>query len=335
MRRDLFILILPFLVHASLSYGLELEEQSPDGVYKSTDQTLAVRFIPPKGWEAMPGYAESPSGFMHVEFVSSQLSGASIGIAVTPAPVKGAAEAQLLNSLKESVETDQAILEKEFVEFGGVKAFVSVSVFTGMKTKQIQFFKAGKLVTLSFVADEGDFPRLLPAVEESFKTFDLISPASSNFTTEPVSVGEGSLSPSEKLFKLFQEIADRVSLDSLKEAQKSGVLPQLREMDEVSLQELARQGGAQLMEKFKDAFVVSDPEAQKMLQGQYNDAENMKVIREAITRFSNLSVLLPVPIQYLVEKYHRSLRGEPFSSLEAEFTARLFSGYLRQNQSRR
>ena len=111
-------------------------------------------------------------------------------------------------------------------------------------------------------------------------------------------------------------------------------MSRLEGMDEQSVQAFALQGSHELMGLARDAFVVPETEAEKMLEGEYDDAKNMKSIQDSILKFSNLSVSLPIPLEHLVEKYSSSLEGKSFSSIEAEFTARLFKEYLRQNQGK-
>lgn len=331
MRRGLFLFTLMFFLSIPLSYAQELRDPSPDGMYKVDD--VIFKFIPPKGWK-MSDTTGTPSSAMPIAFMETPLSGSVVSVSVRPSPLlDGAAGARLLNGMQEAFKTDQTLSEKQIVEFKGVKAFVSVSDLGGAKTKQIQFFKAGNWVILSFVALEADdFARLLPSVDESFKTFDIV-PTGGNSLESLAPAGQDSLSPSEKVSKLFQEVAYKVSLGCLKEAQKRNLEPELNGMDEKSLQEGARQGSADLMTRFKDAFVVSDSEARKMLQGKYDDAGNMKTIRESLDRFNAMSFVIPLPIQYLVEEYSNSFKGEPFSSLDAEFTARLFKEYLKQKRA--
>ncbi len=139
---------------------------------------------------------------------------------------------------------------------------------------------------------------------------------------------------SEKIFKQFHTIADKICFEMVKRIKQRSP-EEYREMlmeeygqermDDTALQEATNRMSSQLMGMFGDAFIVSDSEAKKMLAGEYDDAKNRKDIEKYISEFMKWNVrTIPPIVEYLIEKYNKY----PLSSLELEFTARLFKKFL-------
>lgn len=82
-----------------------------------------------------------------------------------------------MEKLMKATDKDKSILAREIVDFNNTKAFSSVSDLGGLKTWTIQFLKDGNMFTITFAADSKIFDALLPSIEESLKTFEVISPA--------------------------------------------------------------------------------------------------------------------------------------------------------------
>lgn len=133
--------------------------------------------------------------------------------------------------------------------------------------------------------------------------------------------------PSGELQKKFKTISDKICweimLEQNKIAKQSG-----QELPESQLKMTADTVSSELMKKYKNAFSVPDDEAENLLSGKYNDLDNQASMLNCVREFSALNVMLPVPIQYLIEKSHK----QKLTGLELEFTTRLFKEYLKQSR---
>lgn len=130
-----------------------------------------------------------------------------------------------------------------------------------------------------------------------------------------------------EVFKLFRSVSAEISYQTIK--------PMNPTLGEFQLRQVTGQLGDELMVKYEEAFTATAAEAERILAGEFDDAKNRETIDRCIEGFSKLNVQLPQPIVYLIDQYNESLRqvpGDSFSGLEAEFTARFFKEYLRQNQ---
>jgi len=130
---------------------------------------------------------------------------------------------------------------------------------------------------------------------------------------------------SEQVFKKFQLLLDNLCLE-LATAQNKIAASQGKGPSEQELRDMAQRASFELMTKYKDAFVLSDIEAKKIFYGDINDAKNKIDINDCISRMAKLNVQLPMPIQYLIERYN----DNSLLSFELEFAARLFKEYLKQ-----
>lgn len=137
-------------------------------------------------------------------------------------------------------------------------------------------------------------------------------------------LAQSNLSPSEKISQKFQAISDKICWEVMLE-QNQIAKEYGEELPKNQLKMMAEKASSDLMQKYKNAFIVSESEAKELLAEKYNDLGNRQEINNSIKEFSKLSVMLPMPIQYLIEQYNqRKLEG-----LDLEFAARLFKEYLK------
>jgi hypothetical protein len=134
-------------------------------------------------------------------------------------------------------------------------------------------------------------------------------------------------SSSQELQNKFKAIADKICWDIMLK-QNRIAKEQGKELSENQLKAMAESASSGLMEKYKNAFIVSDIEAKKILSNEYDDSKNKEEFNNCVKEFANLSVILPLPIQYLIEQSH----SQNLTRLELEFAARLFKEYLEQNK---
>jgi|GEM_PF-2811828 len=150
-------------------YGLS--DPPKDGLYKVKDVT--IKFIPPAGWL----YAGTMMG--NIKFMprgDSLIT--SLNIFCFFKVVSNDAEWQEnINNTREIMGRSPVYLNTEIINFANTKALSSVVDTDGLKARQIEFFKNGIGFMLNFTAEEQDFDKFLPVVEESFKSFEIISPA--------------------------------------------------------------------------------------------------------------------------------------------------------------
>jgi len=88
----------------------------------------------------------------------------------------------------------------------------------------------------------------------------------------------------------------------------------------------AKELSVDLTQAYKNAFILNEAEAEKIVTGKFDDAHNNAIILESVKKMATLKVSLPEPIQYLIDKSSK----QTLSGIEGEFTARLFTEYLKQ-----
>lgn len=169
MKRIIGILLLSILAFLPLAYADGAEQLNYDQ-YKI--ENAIIKFSPPAGWALRQG----PVPSIHLTFYprSADLTPASLGIVACSAPFGSGFD---MEKLMKATDKDKSILSREIVDFDNTKAFSSVSDLGGLKTWTIQFLKDGNMFTITFAADTKIFDALLPSIEESLKTFDVVSPA--------------------------------------------------------------------------------------------------------------------------------------------------------------
>jgi len=132
-------------------------------IYRGDELTLA--FSSPEGWEkssVMISFSP-PKGTGDVTITQ-------ISIMVHALPDVPMAP-ELIEKTAEMMKTKDPSSMVEVIDFAGTKAVSSASDISGMMTRQILFTKDGKQYVLIFVAEGEDYELWLPAVEESFKSF--------------------------------------------------------------------------------------------------------------------------------------------------------------------
>ena len=297
-----------------------LAEAPADGIFKLGE--ITIKFIPPKGWGMLK--QDSSNEYNGIQFMASDSMITSLGISVRPFPSVSSGsgtKASLENMLKEEASKDPSVSEQRMIKFADTDAATLITKSGTIKTKQIQFFKGINMFIISFIAEDQDFDKFLPVVEESLRSFEVITPVSQK---ESVSK-KVYLDPSKALYDKFQTLSEKITSEALKSATEQGLV----KVPEESLSAMIKEGSSQLMVRFHDAFVVSDAEAQKILNGGCDDISNSENVKNYISEFMKLQVILPGPIVFLIEKLHEN----SLSSLELEFTARLFKEYLKQMKS--
>jgi hypothetical protein len=134
-----------------------------------------------------------------------------------------------------------------------------------------------------------------------------------------------SVSPQEQAFKQFQSVSDKICSELVtnqnKIAEKEGW-----GLTENDLKEAINKASLELMARFKEAFIISEAEAQKILSGEYDNTKNKKDIKDCVDKITKYAAQLPLPVQYLLSKYQEG----SLSGLELEFTARVFKEYVKQ-----
>lgn len=310
-----------FLLFTPFCYAqLDLAEPPADGIYRRDD--IAIKFIPPPGWKIQSNSFQKEYG--QVVFRPSSFDFmASLGISVVSRPLSMTVTgADILESTKREMDKDETVLKAEIITFADTKALSSVTSISGIKIKQIQFYTDKNMHMFTFLAEEENFDKLLPAVDESLKSFKIVSPVPEKRTPESMDL---SLSPSKELFEKFKSISDKLCLalvvkhNEIAEMHGKG-------LDEKRLREMANTASLEIMTRYKNAFIISDTEAKIILSGEYNNVQNKKDIESYIFEFEKLNVMLPLPITYLIFRYNERLLRD----LDLEFTARLFKEYLRQ-----
>jgi len=138
-----------------------------------------------------------------------------------------------------------------------------------------------------------------------------------------------SASPQEQVAKKFQSVSDKISSELVRNqnkiAEKEGW-----GLTQNQLKEAIDKASTEFMARFKNAFIISDAEAQKILSDEYDKNKNENDIKDCIGKMTKYAVELPLPVQYLLSKYQEG----SLSGLELEFTARLFKEYLKQTEER-
>ena len=136
------------------------------------------------------------------------------------------------------------------------------------------------------------------------------------------------LSPSEKMQNKFQSFSTELWTKILTSvAEQENGQKMLEEIEGETLQEKAKKLNSEMMEKWGNAFVVSDVEAARLLSGKYDDNKNKIEVSNCISQFAKRGVPLPFIFRYLMQEFQT---GKLNSGLLLEFTARLFKEHLKQ-----
>jgi hypothetical protein len=220
MKNAIGIILISILAFAGLAYA-DGAGQMADDIYKIDN--VVVKFSPPLGWALKQG----PVPSIHLNFapMSENSSAASLGIVACYAPFAAGFD---MERLMKATENDVSILSREIIDFNDTKAFSSISEIGGLKTKSIQFLKDGNMFTITFIADNKDYDAMLPAIEESLKTFQVISSehpqaeAQAQSITQTRTVSPAQTPPLPLVAEPFQE---KVQADSVvKILLKSGTM---------------------------------------------------------------------------------------------------------------
>lgn len=126
----------------------------------------------------------------------------------------------------------------------------------------------------------------------------------------------------------FSAMSDEICLNSVKKiTEEMGMSKEAIEaIGEQGMSLKAKELSSDLMQGYKNAFIITEAEAQKIVAGQFDEIKNSATIAESVKKMAALTVSLPQPIEYLINK---SKKGT-LSGIESEFAARLFTEYLRQ-----
>lgn len=188
-----FLLLTPFCYAQNddfSDFDLGFADPPANGIYKRDD--IAIKFIPPVGWKIQDNSFQEEYG--RITFAPSSFSdiGTNLGISVLPMPLDMAAGgADALEFAKQEMDKDETVLEAEISIFADTKALTSISSISGMKTKQIQFYKDSKMFVITFLAEEENFDRLLPTIDESLKTFEINPADSGSESSQPIDLKGG------------------------------------------------------------------------------------------------------------------------------------------------
>jgi hypothetical protein len=154
--------------------AMNLTDPSPDGIYKIGN--FSIQFIPPKGWKMLKQDSSS-SEYAGIQFMPPEFTMISLRISIIPFPAASdmGATAFLENMLKEEASKDPSVLEQRMIKFADTDAATWITKLGGMKTKQIQFFKGINMFMITFGAEDQNFDKLIPVIEESLNSFKIIS----------------------------------------------------------------------------------------------------------------------------------------------------------------
>ena len=177
------VIVLTFLLLAPLSYAenddlsdldMGLTEPSADGIYKRDN--ITIKFIAPAGWKMRNNSLQDKYG--HIIFTPASFETiANLNISALSASPNMAIKPE---DMLEVIRQDETVLNAEAIDFADTRALCSTSLINGIKAKQIQFYQAENLFMVTFLAEEESFDRYLPAVDESLKSFEIISSTSPN-----------------------------------------------------------------------------------------------------------------------------------------------------------
>ena len=180
MRRIIRLgLILIFLgsiqsVYASENDGLSnlnmgLAEPAADGIYKRGN--ITIKFTAPAGWKMRNNSLQdkyshiifTPASFETVANLNISILSVSSDMALNP------------EDMVEVIREDENVLSAEAIDFAGTRALCTVSLLSGLKAKQIQFYADGNLFMITFLAEEENFDKFLSAVDNSLGSFEFVS----------------------------------------------------------------------------------------------------------------------------------------------------------------
>lgn len=301
-------------------FNLELADHPIDGIYKIHDVT--IKFIPPPDWKIQTNMSRKEYGSIVFSPPSSDLI-ATLAISVIPMPLSMTVMgADVLESTKKDMENDKTVLKAEIITFADTKALSAVTSMSGIRTKQIQFYTDTDMYILTFLAEMENFDKLLPTIDESLKSFEIFFSDPEEEVPKSMAV---SISPSGELFKKFESISNKLCLKLVVQENKIAKM-RGEELAEKGLQEMVNALSLDLIDTYRDAFVLSESEATAILSGQYNNLQNKKDIEDCILEFEKLDVMLPLPIVHLIFKHNQHL----LQDLDLEFAVRLFKEYLNQ-----
>jgi len=154
----------------------KLVEPSVDGIYQLPAAT--IKFFPPKGWKKIDMNTLYPP--LTVDFMYSKdvkAGGPVLGILAMTLSSEPAEFMEQIRGTDGTLAYGNQLLKEEDITFLDTKAYSCITINTNkVKQKTIVFIKANKAYQISFTAKEVEgFDNLLPIVDESLKTFEIIS----------------------------------------------------------------------------------------------------------------------------------------------------------------
>ena len=170
MKNVIILILLSIFALSSPAYSEDASRPS-DGVYVIGN--ITINFKPPSGWELVKKDSALPTQ-INFQPKSADFSATSLGIVASPVPAQSGFD---IENLMKMTEKDSTISDREIIDFLDTKAFSSITELSGLRTKSIQFLKAGNIFTIIFMADNNEFDKLLPGIEDSLKTFQIASSA--------------------------------------------------------------------------------------------------------------------------------------------------------------
>ncbi len=182
-KRSIGVLVILLLAFPLVCFGQDdatkvkppnLIEPSADGLYQIKNVT--IKFIPPDGWKKVNWNTLLPPPM--IDFMYSKdgiMKGPGIGILIITN-----CDSQLMEQIRGkdgAIAFGSKLLQEEDIIFMGEKAYsCTIAVSKKAKARNIFFIKSDIAYQISFTANEEEFDNLLPVVDESLKTFEIISP---------------------------------------------------------------------------------------------------------------------------------------------------------------
>lgn len=237
---------------------------------------------------------------------------------------------ELLKEVGAAAKKDPSykVISEEIISFAGTKALdlVTETAFETpikLKIKSITFIKGSRQFQIQFTAEKEKFDILLLAINESLKTFEVMSQNSdlTKLVTKAVSSNY-----SLDLRNKFKSMLENMYLEIIATAKENKDVWILNEIPGVSIQEKSQNAASEVLSKYKGAVEISESDAEAILRGSFDDNKNLSDIKDCVAKFRETRKPIPVIIQYLLNKY----QSHASSSLELELTARIFKEYLRQ-----
>jgi hypothetical protein len=152
---------------AGVIYAEEVQQLAED-LYKIDD--ITIKYKPPAGWAMKQGPV--PSTHLNFRPKSDVLIMASLGIVTCSAPFASGFD---MDKLMKATENDPSTLNSEMIDFADTKAFSSANRMAGLTTRTIQFLRDRVMFTITLVTESKDFESILPEIDESLKTFQVVS----------------------------------------------------------------------------------------------------------------------------------------------------------------